>query len=190
MLQFLENQHSRALAEDEAVAIPIKGTAGLCRLVITGRQGRQQDEAGHAEGMDHAVSSSREDHIGTFGADHLVGLADCLGAGGAGRQAVGVEPLGAEDVGQVRGRGSGLLFRLGKRMEFVQPQPRELGSRDLAAMRRLVHKLDEPGKILLALAGSQVDAEPGAVQGGGDSSRPESSMAICAAARANLVFRE
>src|SRR5271157_832870 len=50
-------------------------------------------------------------------------------------------------------------------MEFVQPQPRELGSRDLSAMRRLVNKLDEPGKVLLALAGPQVDAEPGAVQG-------------------------
>ena len=99
-------------------------------------------------------------------ADHLVGLADRLGAGGAGRQAVGVEPLGAEDVGQVRGRSSGLLFRLGDRMELVPPQPGELGSRDLSAMRRLVHKLDEPGKILLALAGAQVDAEPGAVQGG------------------------
>ena len=165
VLELLEHQHPGPLAQDEAVAIAIERTAGACRLVVAGREGGQEDEAGHAEGMDHAVRAAGEDHVGTAAADQLERLADRLGAGGAGGQAVGVEPLAPKTLARWPAGvpGSCSASRIGCSSE---PQPGELGRVDLAVVRRLVHQLDEPGEILLALARAQVDAEPVAVQVG------------------------
>ena len=165
MLELLEDEHARALAEDEAVAIAVEGAAGPRRLVVAGGERGQEDESGHAEGVDHAVGAAREDHVGAVAADHLEGLADGLRAGGAGGQAVGVDPLGAEDVGQVRGGRARLLLGLADRMQLVEPEAGELGrDRPCPSCVRLVDQPDEPGEILLALAGPEVDAEPGPVQ--------------------------
>ncbi len=92
MLELFEDEHAGPFAQDEAVAIAIERAAGSLGLVVAGRKRGQADEAGHAEGMDHAVRAAGEDHIGTAAADQLEGLADGLRAGGAGGQAVGVDP--------------------------------------------------------------------------------------------------
>ena len=132
VLELFEDEHAGPLAEDEAVAIAVERAAGALRLVVAGGKGGQEDEAGHAEGVDHAVRAAREDHVGVAAADQLVGLADGLRAGGAGGQAVGVGPLGAEEAGQVaRGRAR-LLLGLADRVQLVQPQPREFRRVDLA----------------------------------------------------------
>ena len=108
------------------------------RLVIAGREGGEEDEAGHAERMDHAVRAAGEDHVGTAAADQLERLADRLRAGGAGGQAVGVGPLGPEDARQVAGRGPGLLLGFADRMQLLDAHPGELGGVDLAVVRRAV----------------------------------------------------
>ena len=131
MLELLEDEHSRPLAENETVAIPVEGAAGLRRLVVPRGQCRQEDESGQSEGVDHAVGAAGEDHVGAVAADHLEGLADGLRAGGAGRQAVGVDPLGAEGVGQVRRRSAGLLLGLADRVQVVQSEASELAGIDL-----------------------------------------------------------
>ncbi len=80
----------------------------------------RQDEAGHAEGMDHAVRAAGEDDVGIAAADQLEGLADGLRAGGAGGQAIGVGSPGSEDARQVAGRGSGLLLGFADRVQLLR----------------------------------------------------------------------
>ena len=61
-----------------------------------------------------------------------VRLADRLRAGGAGGQAVGVRPPGAEEAGEVAGGRARLLLGLVDRVELLQPLAGELGRVDLA----------------------------------------------------------
>ena len=119
----------------------------------------QQIEAGDAEGMDHAVRAAGEHHVGVAAADDLGGLADGLAAGGAGRQAVGVRPLGVEHAGQVAGRHVGLLLQLDRRVQPFQAGLGEQRQVELAAGQALVIIRAKQSKILLAFAAAQVDAE-------------------------------
>ena len=72
------------------------GREALVGLVVVGREGGQQVEAGDAERVDHAVRAAGEHHVGVAAADDLGRLADGLAAGGAGGQAVGVRALRVE----------------------------------------------------------------------------------------------
>ena len=97
-----------------------KGREARVGLVVARAQGREQIEAGDAEGMDHGVRAAGEHHVGLAAADDLDRLADGLAAGGAGRQAVDVRPLGVEEAGQVAGRHVRLLLQFGDRVEQFQ----------------------------------------------------------------------
>ena len=156
--------HARPLAEDEPVAVAVERPAGPGRLVVAGREGGQEVEAGHAERVDHAVGPAREHHVGVAPADDLGRLADRLRAGGAGGQAVGVRPPGAEDPGQVAGGRARLLLGLVDRVQLLEALAGEAGGVDLPVARRGVDELDEPGEVLLPLARAEVDAEPRAVE--------------------------
>ena len=93
VLQLFEHQHAGPFAQDEAVAVQIERPRRLLRVLVVGRQGRQQVEAGDAERMDHAVRAAGEHDVGLAVADHLGRLADGLAAGGTGGQAVVVGPF-------------------------------------------------------------------------------------------------
>ena len=127
VLQRFEDHHAGPFAQHEAVAVAVEGPRGLGGLVVAGAQGGQQVEAGHAEGMDHGVRAAGEHHVGLAAADDLDRLADRLAAGGAGRQAVDVRPLGVEEAGQVAGRHVRLLLQLGDRVQRFQALLGELG---------------------------------------------------------------
>ena len=98
------------------------------------------------------MRAAGKDHVGTAAADQLKGFADGLRAGGAGGQAVGVEPPGAVDARQVARRCSRLLLGFTHRVQLFHAHPRKLGRVDAAVARRAVDQADEPREILLAFA--------------------------------------
>ena len=115
-------------------------------LVVAGRQGGQQVEAGHAERVDHAVRAAGEHHVGVAAADDLGRLADRLRAGGAGGQAVGVRAPGPEEAGQVAGGRVRLLLGLADRVErAASPWRVKADGVDLAVAGRLVDEARRTG---------------------------------------------
>ena len=145
------------------------GRLARVRLVVAGRERGQEVEAGHAEGVDHAVRAAREHHVGVAPADHLVGFADRLRAGGAGGQAVGVHARGRRRgwPGAPAGvPGSCSASWIG--WSSCSPSRVNVrGSRTLPVVAPCaVHEVDEPGEVLLPLARAEIDAEPGPIEVG------------------------
>ena len=111
------------------------------------------------------VRAAGEHHVGLAAADDLDRLADGLAAGGAGRQAVDVRPLGVEQAGQVAGRHVRLLLQLGDRVEDFQALAGELGQVELSPPPRPATIISrEAVEVLLALAAAGVDAEAGGIE--------------------------
>ena len=168
VFQLLQDQHAGAFAEDEAVAVEVERPGRLLRLLVVRGKGGQQVEAGHAEGVDHAVGAAGQHQVGVAVANHLGRLADRLAAGGAGRQAVVIGAEQTEIGGEVAGRGVQFLFGLRSGLELAQSVAGE--SRGIDAPL-----LDDVGpgdqrhqsvEILDAFAGAEVDAEAVAVHAG------------------------
>src|SRR5689334_13327316 len=107
MLERLEYEHPATLAEDESVAVAVERAAGAAGVVVARRHRRQEDEAGQAEGVNHAVDTASEHHVGGAASDQLGRLADRLRTGRAGRQAREVRarrPEGGREVAGGRPR--------------------------------------------------------------------------------------
>jgi hypothetical protein len=83
-LIFLQHDNAGALAHDEAVAILVVRTARLFRLVVAGGKRARLGEAGDAERAERAFGAAGEHHVGIVEHDHARGVADRVGAGGAG----------------------------------------------------------------------------------------------------------
>ena len=84
-LIFLEHDHARALAHDEAVAILVIGAAGVLGLVVEiGRQRPRLGEAGDAERAERVLGAAGQHHVGIVHRDHPRRVADRMGAGRAG----------------------------------------------------------------------------------------------------------
>ena len=132
VLELFENEHPGPFTQNEAIAIAIEGPAGSLGLVVACREGRQADEAGHAEGMDHAVRAAGKDDVGAAATNELESLADGLRAGSAGGQAIRVEPPGPVYARQVARWRSRLLLGLAHRVEFFRAQPGKLRRIDMA----------------------------------------------------------
>ena len=96
-----------------------KGRDALRRVLVEGRQRGQQVEAGHAEGMDHAVGAAGQHEVGVAVADQFGRFADGLAAGGTGGQAVIVGPCEVEMGGQVAGGRVQLLLGLPAGVEIA-----------------------------------------------------------------------
>ena len=80
----------------------VEGPAGAGGIFVGGGEGGQAVEAGHAEGVDHAVRAAADHDIGVAAAEDFGGLADGLGAGGAGGEAIECRAAGAGEQGQMR----------------------------------------------------------------------------------------
>ena len=117
VLELFEDHHAGPFAQHESVAIVVERPRGLGRLVVAGAQGGEQVEAGDAEGMDHAVRAAGEHDVGIAAANDFGRFADRLAAGGAGRQAIEVRPLGVEHGGQMARRHVRLLLQFAERVE-------------------------------------------------------------------------
>jgi hypothetical protein len=112
VLQTLQNQHGRPLAEHEAVTRAIEGSRrGGGRLVPRG-QGGQQIETGRAQRVNHAVGPAGNHHVRVAAADDAGGFADRLRAGGARGERVQTGAAHPEHGGDVAGSHVGLLLEL------------------------------------------------------------------------------
>ena len=143
------------------------GRDALCGLVVAGREGGQQVEAGDAERVDHAVRAAGEHQVGVAVADQLGRLADGLAAGGAGGQAV-VSSGPARSKWAARWPAgvcsSCSHSRVGVRScagAVARTRPRSTLSR--SRRQRGPAPTIEVVEVLDALAGAEVDAEAGAV---------------------------
>src|SRR5438874_6104159 len=77
-----------------------------------GRKGGEEVEAGHAEGMNHAVRAAREHAVGLANANQLARLAQGLAAGGTGGQAVVIGAFQVKIIGQMAWRRVQFLLEL------------------------------------------------------------------------------
>ena len=88
VLQFLQKQHARALAHDEAAALRIKGDGGPVGVLRLG-QGLHGGEAAHGQGRDGGLGAAAEHDLGVAVPDVVEGVAHGVGAPGAGGDGAG-----------------------------------------------------------------------------------------------------
>ncbi len=101
MLEGFEDDHSRALAEDESIAFCVEGSRGVLRGIVLCGEGGEAIEAGDAEGVDHGMGSAGDHDIGATFAEDLHGFSDGLGGGCAGGEAVEGGSSGAGEEGEM-----------------------------------------------------------------------------------------
>ena len=88
-------------------------------MLVVGRQRGQQVKTGHAERMNHTVSTPGEHRLGIAATDDLGGLTDGLARSRTGSQTVEVWPLSVEQIRQMARGHVRLLFQLGLRVELL-----------------------------------------------------------------------
>src|ERR1035437_2507853 len=103
MLEFFEDEDAGAFAHDEAVAILVPGTAGAGGVVIARGKCAHGGESAYAHGSDGGFGASGNHYVGVMVLDDAKGIADGVGAGGAGGGRRFIRTLGAEAHGNVPG---------------------------------------------------------------------------------------
>ena len=105
MFELLDDQHAGALGRSETVAVTVERTRSPGRIVIVARSQRaHRGEARQSDLADAGLGAACAHHIGGAAANHLHGIADGLGSGGAGgRDGVRVAECAQLDR-DVRGR--------------------------------------------------------------------------------------
>ncbi len=164
MFQLLEDEHATAFPEYESIPVAVEGPARSQGLVVAGGHGRQEDESGQAQRMNHAVRTAGEDHIGRSATNQFRRFADRLGAGRARGLAGQVRTSGTEHGRKMAGRPSGLLIVFASRMERVQSQAGESRRVDATFVARAMDEVNETIEVLLSLAGAQIDSEARAIE--------------------------
>ena len=88
MIESFEDHDARTFPHDEAVPRAIEGARSGFVIIITRGEGGETAEAGHPKYMEHGVRAARDHHVRIASLEHAGRLADGLGAGGAGGEAV------------------------------------------------------------------------------------------------------
>src|SRR5438876_1089417 len=104
MRALLDHQRAGALADDEAIPIEVKRTAGGVGIVVAAGQRSAGVVAGHCEWRDARVRAAAHHGDGVAASNDLRRLADSVGAAGAGRADAETRALEAEVDGDLRGR--------------------------------------------------------------------------------------
>ena len=104
VLERLQDEHARTLADDEAVAPFVERPRGALRIVVAGGEGAHRREAAHQRLVAGSLGPAGEHHVGVAAPDRLPGLADGVAARGAGGHDAEVGALRAEDDGDHAGR--------------------------------------------------------------------------------------
>lgn len=85
MPEFFDDQDARPLAHDEAVPLQVEGPRGRRGIVVeAGRHRPGGGEGSQADAVDAGLGPAADGDIGLAGPDQARGVADGLGAGGAG----------------------------------------------------------------------------------------------------------
>ena len=83
-LQIFEDEDSGAFADDEAVTILVEGARGVGGVVIAGGERTHGGEACNAKRSDGGFGAAGDHGVGVAALDDAEGVADGVGAGGAG----------------------------------------------------------------------------------------------------------
>ena len=102
-LELLENEDAGAFAADEAVAILVKGAAGVGGVVVAGGEGLHGSEAADRERRDGSLGATGDHGVGVAALDDAEGVADGVRGTGAGGGGGLVGTLGAVLDGDVAG---------------------------------------------------------------------------------------
>ena len=127
--------HPRPFAEDEAVAVAVERPAGAGGLVVAGRERGEEVEAGHAEGVDHAVGAAREHDVGV--PRRMISVASpiaCELAAQAVRQ-LAFGPRAPKIPARWPAGRARLLLGLVDRVQFLQTPAGEAGGVDVPVTR-------------------------------------------------------
>ena len=103
MFQLFEDDDPRPFGHDEAVAVPVEGTAGPERLVVPDAHGLFGAESGQPQGGDRSLGAAGDHDVGVIAGDHPAGLADGVTAGGAGGDDAHIGAAGPVTDGNVPG---------------------------------------------------------------------------------------
>ncbi len=85
MFQFLQHQHARAFAHDEAVAFLVERPGSAFGIVIARAHGFHRAKTADADGHDRRLRAAREHHLRVAHLDGAPGFADGVVGRGAGR---------------------------------------------------------------------------------------------------------
>src|SRR5258708_11542294 len=96
MLEFFENQDAGAFAHHEAIAVLVPGPAGASGIVVASRKRAHGGESADTHGRNGSFRASGNHYVGIMVLDDAKGIADGVGAGGAGRARCFIRALGAK----------------------------------------------------------------------------------------------
>ncbi len=99
----LDHQGCRSFGGHEAVPVGVEGPRRPLGVVVAFGEGLESGEAGHADGGDHGLRAAAHHGVGPAEADLVVGVADGVGRGGAGRDGAAVGALKAVLQGDLAG---------------------------------------------------------------------------------------
>src|SRR5262245_507392 len=118
--ELLKNQHPRALADHEAVAVLVERPAGALGCVVARRQRAHRHEAADARRRDRRLGPAANDCVLVAVPDHPHGLADRMPAGGTRASGRVVDTLGAVLDGDLARRQVGDELRNHERRDALQ----------------------------------------------------------------------
>ena len=154
VLELLEHQHAAAAGDDEAVAGHVKGAGRhLGGRVVAAGQGPHGVEQ-HGQGPALLLAAAGEHHVLLAPADQLRGMADAVGAGGAGRGHRVADAVDAEGRGQAGGHGAAHGARHHERADAPDPAgPQDVGGLDLVDAGGPARAGDQPDPRVRKVAG-------------------------------------
>src|SRR5712691_10304319 len=80
--EFFKDQDARAFANNESVAIPLKGTAGVLRIVVAGGESPHRSESSNTHRRDRRLCPAANHHIGIAALNNPEAVADSMSACG------------------------------------------------------------------------------------------------------------
>src|SRR5580658_9613393 len=83
-LELFEDQDAGTLADDEAIAVLVEGTAGVLGVVVACGKGAHGGKTGNAERGDRGLGAASDHYIGIVALNETESVADGVGGCGAG----------------------------------------------------------------------------------------------------------
>ena len=102
MLQLLEYHNAGAFTQHETVAITVKRTAGVCRIVVPFGKRFHGSERAKANVRERGLAAAGDHHLDLAVANQLIGIAHRVRGAGAGRDHDLIRAVQAVLNGQMR----------------------------------------------------------------------------------------
>ena len=120
VLEILDDEDGRPLADDEAVPGPVEWSAGLLGSVVAVGERLKQALSHHAEDVHLALGAADEEEVGTLAAEDAVGFAQGQEAGDVALGDAVVGSAGVVEDRDVAGEEVGQVFQHPQRLDRLQ----------------------------------------------------------------------